>query len=345
MERPADCSSYPETINPFEDPAVIELSTDHQQPDLGQLYNPFEGNRGAPPPYHPASGMTTTPLPPAPPPERPPAPLASRTARKQSPGEQKTYGTQEPSPILTADLLRQQEELERKAAELDRKERELQNAAIASGGPVNNWPPLPSFCPVKPCFYQDIKTDIPVDVQKTVTVMYYLWMLSSGVLFFNLLGSLAWFMVHVEAGTHFGLSILWLVLFTPCSFVCWYRPMYKAFRNDSSFNFFTFFFVFLVQDILFVLQSVGIPGWGFCTISPKQWQKMDITSAHVQVLWLEPGASPAPVPNVHYLYRRTGASFQKAQEELAAGVMSNQVVRNAASNAAGAAAQNAFQRN
>lgn len=45
---------------------------------------------------------------------------------------------------------------------------------------------------------------------------------------------------------------------------------------------------------------------------------------------------------IHSLYRRTGASFQKAQEEFAAGVFSNQAVRTAAANAAAGAATNAF---
>uniref|UniRef100_A0A803XZ17 Secretory carrier-associated membrane protein n=1 Tax=Meleagris gallopavo TaxID=9103 RepID=A0A803XZ17_MELGA len=40
----------------------------------------------------------------------------------------------------------------------------------------NNWPPLPENFPVGPCFYQDFSVDIPVEFQKTVKIMYYLWM-------------------------------------------------------------------------------------------------------------------------------------------------------------------------
>jgi hypothetical protein len=45
---------------------------------------------------------------------------------------------------------------------------------------------------------------------------------------------------------------------------------------------------------------------------------------------------------IHSLYRQTGASFQKAQQEFAAGVFSNPAVRTAAANAAAGAAENAF---
>ncbi|NWW83152.1 SCAM3 protein, partial [Climacteris rufus] len=204
-------------------------------------------------------------------------------------------GSVSPSPqasaaAATAELLKRQEELNRKAEELDRRERELQNAALGGSqsewlrgwggtGParsrlapphplpsaarLNNWPPLPSFCPVKPCFYQDIPVEIPADFQKTVTTMYYLWMASTIALFLNFLSSLAWFCVDPSSGSGFGLSILWALLYTPCSFVCWYRPMYKAFRSDSSFNFFVFFFVFFAQNVMYVLQAIGIPNWGF----------------------------------------------------------------------------------
>uniref|UniRef100_A0A8C3PNQ7 Secretory carrier-associated membrane protein n=1 Tax=Calidris pygmaea TaxID=425635 RepID=A0A8C3PNQ7_9CHAR len=195
-----------------------------------------------------------------------PPQAAAQPPRKASPTEPRnygSYGTQASAAAATAELLKRQEELNRKAEELDRRERELQNAALGGTARLNNWPPLPSFCPVKPCFYQDIPMEIPADFQKTVSTMYYLWMASTIALFLNFLSSLAWFCVDPSFGSGFGLSILWALLYTPCSFVCWYRPMYKAFRSDSSFNFFVFFFVFFAQNVMYVLQAIGIPNWGF----------------------------------------------------------------------------------
>lgn len=49
-------------------------------------------------------------------------------------------------------------------------------------------------------------------------------------LFLNLLACLAYFISDQNQGIGFGLSILWLILFSPCSFLCWYRPIYKAFK-------------------------------------------------------------------------------------------------------------------
>ncbi|MEE6519877.1 hypothetical protein FKM82_017647, partial [Ascaphus truei] len=159
-----------------------------------------------------------------------------------------------------AGLLQQQEELDRKAAELDRKEQEMQNVNINLR--QNNWPPLPGKCPIKPCFYQDFSADIPADYQRTCKMLYYLWMLHAVTLLLNLLACLAYFTSNAAGGVDFGLSILWFILFTPCAFLCWYRPIYKAFRTDSSFNFFVFFIIFFCQIIIYIIQAVGIPGWG-----------------------------------------------------------------------------------
>jgi len=61
------------------------------------------------------------------------------------------------------------------------------------------------------------------------------------VLVINMAGALTYFILVSQhgnpgyAGRTFGLSILYAVVFAPCSFVCWYRPLYKAFRFRSSF--------------------------------------------------------------------------------------------------------------
>ena len=83
--------------------------------------------------------------------------------------------------------------------------------------------------------------------------MYYLWMTYVLCLFLNVLGNMAFWIAASkdEAGVgdapkDFGLSIIWLVIYSPCS-MCWYIPAYRAFKTDSSFNFFIFFFVFFFQ--------------------------------------------------------------------------------------------------
>ncbi|XP_030147423.4 secretory carrier-associated membrane protein 3 [Taeniopygia guttata] len=322
--------------NPFQDPAAL-------QPRPAAVldgYNPFESD-APPPPFQTPSV--------APP---PPVPAAAQPPRKASPTEPRnygSYGSQASAAAATAELLKRQEELNRKAEELDRRERELQNAALGgSQTRLNNWPPLPSFCPVKPCFYQDIPVEIPADFQKTVTTMYYLWMASTIALFLNFLASLAWFCVDPTSGSGFGLSILWALLYTPCSFVCWYRPMYKAFRSDSSFNFFVFFFVFFAQNVMYVLQAIGIPNWGFSGWILSLIALRTNTAVAVMMILVSLSFTVVAVlgiimlKKIHSLYRRTGASFQKAQEEFAAGVFSNQAVRTAAANAAAGAATNAF---
>lgn len=49
----------------------------------------------------------------------------------------------------------------------------------------------------------------------------------------NLIGCLAW-MCGGGGATNFGMAFLWLILFTPCSYVCWFRPIYKAFKWDGA---------------------------------------------------------------------------------------------------------------
>ncbi|NWJ11578.1 SCAM2 protein, partial [Crypturellus undulatus] len=334
----------------FQDPSVTQL-TNANQGGLDE-FNPFSESSQL------TNAAQTTP---ATQPSGPSQPAVLQTSVEPTP--------QAVAAAAQAGLLQQQAELERKAAELEKKERELQNHAAGINPRQNNWPPLPKKCPIKPCFYQDFSADIPADYQRVCKMLYYLWMLHSVTLILNLLACLAWFTVQPDRGVDFGLSILWFILFTPCAFLCWYRPIYKAFRqvpffflwlnsccllscrSDSSFSFFVFFFIFFCQIAIYVIQAVGIPGWG-----DSGWiaalSELHSNLAVAVIMMVVAGfftlcavLSLFLLKQVHSLYRRTGASFQRAQEEFSQGILTNRGFQNAAAGVASSAAQGAFRGN
>uniref|UniRef100_A0A3Q4B134 Secretory carrier-associated membrane protein n=1 Tax=Mola mola TaxID=94237 RepID=A0A3Q4B134_MOLML len=330
----------PELNNPFQDPSVTDVKQT-ARPGLEE-YNPFTDTRTAPKTAAPTINPQPAIMKPT---EEPPAYSQLQT---QSRG--------------ASVLLTRQEELERKAAELDRREREMQSLS-AYGGRKNNWPPLPENFSVGPCFYQDITVDIPVEFQKTVKIMYYLWMFHTGTLLANLVGCMSWFCVDPQRGVDFGLAILWFILFTPCSFVCWYRPLYGRSpavfvhypffllffcRSDSSFRFFLFFFVYICQFGIYVIQCIGITGWGTSGwISALTGLNRSIPVGIIMIVIAALFTSLAVMSlvmfkKVHAMYRTTGASFERAQQEFATGVMSNRTMQAAAANAASRAAQGDF---
>lgn len=239
-------------------------------------------------------------------------------------------------------IKRQQEELDRKAAELERKEQNLRN--LEQGGPKpNNFPPLPAWFPLKPCFYHDISVEIPLDFQKWVRYLYYLWMFHGAVLFFNILACLV-FLIVSGGWSPFGLSLLYFFIFTPCSYLCWFRPGYKAFRSDSSFNFMVFFFIFFCHCVLNVFEVIGWETSGFGGIwfmirsFSGDYSKDTISNYALRLFLLLSSclfslnaiADVLILIKINRLYRSTGASFEQAQREFATNVMSNRTVQNAA---------------
>ncbi|OPJ70055.1 secretory carrier-associated membrane protein 5 isoform B [Patagioenas fasciata monilis] len=212
---------------------------------------------------------------------------------------------------------------------------------------VNNFPPLPKFIPLKPCFYQDFDAEIPPQHRTMAKRLYYLWMLNSITLAVNLVGCLAW-LIGGGGAVNFGLAILWLILFTPCSYVCWFRPIYKAFKTDSSFSFMAFFFTFMAQLVISIIQAVGIPGWGVCGwIAAISFFGTNVGSAVVMLIptilfTVMAVFSFIALTMVHKFYRGSGGSFSKAQEEWTTGAWKNPHVQQAAQNAAMGAAQGAM---
>ncbi|XP_013200817.1 secretory carrier-associated membrane protein 1 [Amyelois transitella] len=322
--------SDPTIDNPFSDPAVQQVARSTTNATRGlDDYNPFDGQQNANQPTAPQQPTQPAIM-------QAVSPPSGNYQRPQQPSQQ-AQGA--PPNFTTADFQRRQEELERKAEELARREAELR---AGSAGRRNNWPPLPTFCPVQPCFYQDINVDIPLEFQRVVRHLYHLWMFHALVLALNIIGAMS--LMFVDQGfTIFGLSILYFVLLTPFSFICWYRPIYKAFRSDSSFNFMVFFFIFLFQIIITLVQSIGFSDGGSCgLITSINAFKVNVAVGIITML-VTIGfitcvvADVMLLTKVHRIYRSTGASLAKAQAEFTTEILRNQHVQTAASNAAAAA--------
>ncbi|XP_072038442.1 LOW QUALITY PROTEIN: secretory carrier-associated membrane protein 1-like [Amphiura filiformis] len=337
----------PGDSNPFQDPSVQQATTGNSTSKGLEEFNPFEDSNTQ------NTGARTTPIT-SPPRPADTQPAVMRPTSDAPPRPPPPYTQSAAQPAMTQaqeDLMKRQEELEKKAAELQRREQQMRSAQYNTR--QNNWPPLPSWFPLQPCFYQDFSVDIPLEFQKVVKIGYYLWMAYSIVMLLNFIVSLAYFSSGgSSAGTTFGLSILFFILFVPCSFICWYRPVYKAFRSDSSFNFFMFFFVFFIQLLVTIVQAIGIDQWGTVgfinglshvasgSVGKKAVGGMMLIMgflwavlAVVDTIFLK---------QVHSLYRTTGANFQKAQEEFARGVVSNPGVQTATKSAASGAISGAF---
>ncbi|ESO09035.1 hypothetical protein HELRODRAFT_185385 [Helobdella robusta] len=319
--------------NPFADPSISQARP--PPPTLQPIdhFNPFATENNAPSQNNQPAVLPTAPSDP---------PYSGGTKHfSQAPPP---YVTKQLN-TTTEDLRRQQEELDRRAAELERREQELRRNMDPSAR-VKNFPPLPSWFCLKPCFYQDISLEIPMEFQKLVRYHFHLWIAYCCVLLVNIIGSISLMAIHgSEAGSTFGLSILFFVLFTPLSFVCWFRPIYDAFKKDSSFNFFLYFFVFFMQFCVSVIQCLGISGSG--TVGFINGLTSVSANIGVGLFLVLIGILFAGVAGtcmyflfkVHRIYRSSGASFAKAQEEFAKGVFSNPTVRQTAVSVASTAAR------
>lgn len=314
-------------VNPFADPSISQVRP--SQPHLESIddFNPFVDI--------PSSSSSNT------------MPAVVQTTSVEAPPSFAAHQLK----ATTEDLRRQQEELDRRAAELERREQELRRN-LGTTVRVNNFPPLPSWFCVKPCFHQDINVDIPAEFQKLIKYHFYLWIAYCSVLLVNVVGSVCLMASSSEdTGSTFGLSILFFVLFTPCSFVCWFRPIYNAFKNDSSFSFFLYFFVFFMQFCVSIIQCLGISGSGtvgfingFSTVGTNIG--VGFILVIIGILFASIAAAAIYLLfKVHKIYRSSGASFAKAQEEFAKGVFSNPTVRQTAANVASSAARISVEQN
>ncbi|XP_050533798.1 secretory carrier-associated membrane protein 1 isoform X2 [Daktulosphaira vitifoliae] len=235
---------------------------------------------------------------------------------------------------VSADLLARKAELDRRQAELDKREEELRNASINVR--QNNWPPLPKQCCYQPCFYLDINVEIPPDFQHVVRQLYYMWLYHTGLLAANVVMATILLFFRGALGT-FVSSIIYTAALVPLSFLCWFRPGYKAFRDDSSFNFMLYFFVFCIQFVITIVQALGSENSGYCGLfTAISIYKGPPPSPFLGTLVLMLGIAFTIgavmdfflLTKIHKIYRSSGASFAKAQEEFRSGVISSGAVGN-----------------
>ncbi|XP_066582931.1 secretory carrier-associated membrane protein 5A [Prorops nasuta] len=322
----------PMVNDPFADPAVLRAVNSTPANTGIEDYNPFAEThtqntsqiRGAanPPLY---GGMGATPIPATlrPSNQDPPPPEYTRTPQQVVNEALSNVATSPTSTSMADD-----EELRARRGRLHSE--------------LYNWPPLPAKCCCQPCFYQDIDIEIHANFQKVVRHLYYLWIFHGCVMLLNCFGGLILLLAEGDATT-FGLALLYLILFTPFSFLCWFRPAYRAFKNDSSFFFMVFFFVFFFQLIVTTIQALGIHNSGTCgllvaiTSFGKSPTKVIIG---ILMLIITLGFVAAALGDlllltkIHRIYRSSGASVSKAQQEFAATFLRSEHVQNAATNIA-----------
>ncbi|CAF3605943.1 unnamed protein product [Adineta steineri] len=274
-----------EDINPFADPSIQQATqqTFTNQQTLND-YNPF-GNTtvGSKVQLIEPTQINATPSLPAS--QQPPA-YASATIPNTIPQTTRIDLTQ---------LERQQAELEQREKRLMERERELRNSQVTHRD--KNFPPLPAWFPLRPCFYQDINVEIPPEFQIWVRYLYYLWLLYAGTLALNIIAAFAYLMVDKNGASTFGLSIVYFILFIPCS---GFILMVKLFSSHVG-----------SKIIVGLIVMVVTLSFGFIVL-----------------------ADALLLIKVHRLYRQSGATLEQAQREFQSAFVNNPTVRGAAREAA-----------
>lgn len=315
-------------VNPFADPSIRQATaqTVSNQQTLNE-YNPFQN----------ATIPTKTPAATIPPVQPPMTYTSFSSTGETQPIKTKSAAEIPTTRIDLTQFERQQAELEQREKRLAERERELRSSQ--QGVPRDkNFPPFPPWCPCRPCFYQDINVEIPPEFQIWVRYLYYLWLMYVGTLALNIVAAFANLLVDSSGASTFGLAIFYFVLFTPLSFICWFRPIYRAFREDSASSFMIFFLVFFIQIVITTLQFFGLANLGCGFIMMVRLFAGGGTKIFVALLVLIVTAlfgfialvAGLLLIKVHRLYRQSGATLEQAQREFQSAFVNNPTVRGAA---------------
>ena len=218
-----------------------------------------------------------------------------------------------------------------------------------------NWPPFPENCrwPCRPCFHHDFRGEIPEWGYPTLKNVYRSWVFYCINLLFNCIS--AWAALDAakctaaDAGFSSGLkksawlAPLLMLIFVPCSYCCWFQPLYQAMRKDSSLRFGWYFLTFFLQVISTFCFATGffVPASGFLRGSKmvKLCNAADEGSSAdvLAILFYINGAMWTTLAlyqlkllyTVLRLFRSSGGSLEKMQNEAVTGAVTSDVGKQA----------------
>ncbi|XP_018479893.1 secretory carrier-associated membrane protein 5 [Raphanus sativus] len=155
------------------------------------------------------------------------------------------------------DLKKKEKELQAKEAELKRREQDIkrkEDAAARAGIviEVKNWPPL------FPLIHHDIANEIPIPLQRLQYIAFSTYLGLVLALFWNIIAvTTAW----IKGGgvTIWLLALIYFISGVPGGYVLWYRPLYRAFRNESVLSFGWFFLFYMLHIAFCVFAAVAPP--------------------------------------------------------------------------------------
>ncbi|XP_031118001.1 secretory carrier-associated membrane protein 3-like [Ipomoea triloba] len=157
----------------------------------------------------------------------------------------------------TSDLKKKEKELQAKESELRRREQDLKRRedAAARAGIVleeKNWPP---FFPI---IHHDIANEIPIHLQRLQYVAFTTLLGLVACLLWNIVAVTTAWIKEGDVKIWF-LSLIYFISGVPGAYVLWYRPLYRAFRNESAMKFGWFFMFYLLHIGFCIFAAVAPP--------------------------------------------------------------------------------------
>lgn len=163
------------------------------------------------------------------------------------------------NPIQTnADLKKKEKQLQAKEAELRKREEEVKRKeeAAARAGIVieqKNWPP---FLPI---IHHDIANEIPIHLQRLQYVAFTTLLGLVLCLFWNVLAVTVAWIKKVDDVRIWFVAVIYFISGVPLAYVLWYRPLYRAFRNESAIRFGWFFLFYMLHIAYCIFAAVAPP--------------------------------------------------------------------------------------